>query len=45
MIAARVVTQHSITVLVIDATANKTYIINEFMEGFQKARFQVNYIV
>jgi len=33
-------------VLVIDATANKDISQNEFMEGFQKARFQLNsYII
>jgi hypothetical protein len=45
MIAARVAAQQSIMVLVIDATANKTYIKNELMEGFQKARFQLNYYI
>jgi hypothetical protein len=32
---ARVAAQHFITLLVIDATANKIHIKNEFMEGYQ----------
>jgi hypothetical protein len=42
LIAARVAAQESITVRVIDATR---YISNDFMEGYQWARFRLNYYI